>query len=299
MYLPDLLNSRGFFSRCATLWEDPAYGDQVSELLARATSAVVGLLRIEELQRQCFWEFDLFAEQLPDIESRIVFNSSSVVALQNEISPILSALRMMQDHFNGIASRLFDAGLPRSINDTIKKLDARALPDPVKKLYRDYWDGGGSRIRDYRVLDQHYGTVSDHVFLQATPTRQMLILFPDNPEEKSRKKQTFSQEVCGISVLRVGFDEIHEFIESILEFKGIAEGSLKESISLDQWGDLRPFRKRELGLLYQSRIQEIDGRRNLDVSALRFGQLPDGRVELQKLLVSPEKLEKINQGLTP
>jgi len=97
--------------------------DDVSFMLSRATSAVVSILRVDQAQVNCVREFELFDDQLEDVENRIVFNSRSMVEVQNEISPLLSTLRIMQDSLIKLISKSINASLPSSFNDTIKKIN--------------------------------------------------------------------------------------------------------------------------------------------------------------------------------
>ena len=95
MYLADLLNSRGFF-QCTSNWAHEAgMANDISFLLSRATSAMVCIIRLEQSQLNCIKEFELFEEQLENTDEKFVFNSRSMVELQNEISPLLSTLRIM------------------------------------------------------------------------------------------------------------------------------------------------------------------------------------------------------------
>lgn len=295
MYLADLLNSRGFFQRCASWMEENEFADDFSLLLNRATSAVIGILRLEELQKQCVHEFSQFEDQLVDCDERIVFNSRSMVALQNEISPLLSALRIMQDSVNGLVRKKTRLEIPRSISDTMKNLDKYGLPADLRTAYLDYWDKGGSDLREYRILDQHYAGLVEHVFLQLKPTRKVLLLFPDDPTIHAKDKLTFEREICGISLLRIGFDDLHEFIENVAAYFGYEPKPLNQGVGMSQLGDLRPFRKRTLAFLHESSIKpEEDGSLRMHISGIRFGQLPDGRLEVQRMFLSDEKLAELN-----
>ena len=297
MYLPDLLNEYGFFLRVATLGEEQEYAELLPSLLSRATSSVLSINRIDQLQRQCLAEFDLFADQLENLDELVVFNSASMVALQNEISPLLSSLRIMQDLANDIIRKLSKIQVPRSISDTMKKIKNYGLPIEIVELCEEYWlQRGGKQLRDYRILDQHYSNIVDHVFLRLSPERNVLLVFPDNPEEQSRRKFKYDQKICGISILRVGFDEIQEFVDRVLMFYKIDPSPHSHSLYLSQWGDLRPYRKRTLGVLYQNKIVgNEDNKKEMNISALRFGQLADGRIEVQNLVLSEEKVSEINK----
>ncbi len=295
MYLADLLNSRGFFERTSNWMSADGMADDITFMLSRATSATVSILRIEQAQINCVREFELFEDQLEGIEDKIVFNSRSMIEIQNEISPLLSTLRIMQDTLIKLISKSLGVSLPSSINDTIKKLDKYEIPDAIKDLLSKYWEVDGALIRNYRVLDQHFSGIADHAFLQIKPGKKVLILFPDNSEEQSRNKFTYDKEICGISLLRIGFDNLHELIEKIAEFLGHEPDRLQASTRLEQLGDLRPFRKRLLSFLFESNIVPNEsGGKSLNISGLRISQNEEGRLELQKLLLSEEKVKSLN-----
>ena len=295
MYLADLLNSHGLFQRTSNWMKQNGMADDVSFMLSRATSAVVSILRVDQAQVNCVREFELFDDQLEDVENRIVFNSRSMVEVQNEISPLLSTLRIMQDSLIKLISKSINASLPSSFNDTIKKINKYKLPDELKKLLIDYWSNDGATIRAYRVLDQHFSGISDYAFLQTSPGKKVIILFPDNPEVKSRNGFTYNKEICGISLLRIGFDNLHELIESIAEFLGHKPSRLQVSTKMDQLGDLTPYRKRLLSFLFESNlVTNKSGEKKLNISGLRISQKEDGRLEVQNMLASEEKFKKLN-----
>lgn len=178
MYLPDLLNSYGLFQHTSNLNAKQEFADDLALLLSRATSAVVCINRMDFLQKQCFAEFDLFDDQITDFDDRIVYYSESLVELQNQISPLLSALRMMQDILNQLIRRKYpELNLPRSISDSIKGIDKYDLPIEIKDLLNNYWKYYGKRIRDLRILDQHYSSIVDQIFLQTKPDRRIVLLF--------------------------------------------------------------------------------------------------------------------------
>lgn len=301
MYLADLLNSRGFFQRTSNWAQELGMADDISFLLSRSTSTVVSILRLEQAQIKCVREFELFEEQLEGLEDRIVFNSQSMVELQNEISPLLSSLRIMQDlTIRLVRKKLENNNIPSSINSAMKKLDVLDVPDKLKALFNKYWKNGGKEIRDYRVLDQHYSGLSDHAFLQLKPDRKVLLLFPDDPTEKSRSKFTYEKEICGISLLRVGFDDLHELIENIAAYFGFELGKLQTETILHQLGDLRPFRNRVLSLLFEAQIiQQPDGVFVQNVSAIKISQNEKGKLIIQKLLLPHQKVKELNQRNNP
>ncbi|KAB2810243.1 hypothetical protein [Phaeocystidibacter luteus] len=298
MYIPELLNSYGLFQRTSNLNREAGFSDDYALLLNRATSAVVSIRRMEFLQKQCFLELDLFDDQIDDLDDRIVFYSESSVEIQNQISPLLSTLRIMQDQLNQILRRKYPhVNLPRSINQTIERINRYNLPTEIKDLLKTYWGSSGSRIRDLRILDQHYSSIVDKVLLQSSPDRRILILFPDNPKEQSKARWTYNQEIDGISELRIGFDELHQLIEDICEYWEYPSRQVTDSVNLYQLGDLRPFRKRTISLWFYKRLIENGDNKTLDLSGLRIGQLEDGRLEFRKLALTANKLNELRKQM--
>ena len=296
MYLPNLLNTYGLFQHTSGLNSESEFADDLALLLSRATSAVVCINRMDFLQKQCFAEFDLFDDQITDFDDRIVFYSESLVELQNQISPLLSALRMMQDIFNQLIRRKFPKlNLPRSISDAIKGIHKYELPEETITLLTTYWSDNGSRLRDLRILDQHYSSIVDNIFLQTKPDRRVLLLFPDNPEEKSSTKWTYKNKIDGISELRIGFDETHQLIEDIFQFLGYKPSAVTDSVKLSQLGDLTPFRKRTLYLWVEKKVKVEGKNRNMNIKGMRIGQNEDGKLELQNVLVSDKKIVELKK----
>ena len=66
MLLPELLNSNKLFQFFATLSKDKdqKYESIKTEILSRATSAQLHILKINQLNEECVAEFNLFEEQL-------------------------------------------------------------------------------------------------------------------------------------------------------------------------------------------------------------------------------------------
>jgi len=296
MYLPELLNSYGLFQRTSGLNSESEFADDLALLLSRATSAVVSINRIDFLQKQCFAELDSFDDQIMDFDDRIVYYSESLVELQNQISPLLSSLRMMQDILNQLMRRKFPKlNLPRSISDTIKGIDKYSLPDEIKRLLTNYWNNYGGRLRDLRVLDQHYSSIVDNILLQTKPDRRIKLIFPDNPKVKSKEKWTYEKEIDGISEIRIGFDETHQLIEEIFGFLGYKPSKVTDSVKLSQLGDLTPFRKRTISFWFEKKISTKENK--INIKGMRIGQKEDGRLEFQNMILSKKKIIEINERL--
>lgn len=290
MYLPELLNPEGLFQRVYSWKKSSSCPEEFSALLYRASSCVIHINRLEELNHRCVMEFGLFEDQLTLGEDRIVYHSTSLLATLNEISPLLSSLRIMQDMLLPLLGRMKGRSMPSSINDGMKKLHTLGLSDEIKGILLLYWQGGGSKLRDYRVLDQHHASLVAHTFLQIRPTKKVLVLFPDNPETKTPKKFVYEKSINGIEYLRSAFVKLHAVYEDIAGALGFKGCFIESEIGMAQLGDLLPARKRTLAFWYEANQSTNVTGVQIIISGIEFRHKDDGRIELQRMLLSEEKL---------
>jgi hypothetical protein len=130
MYLADLLNSKGLFHTVAGWQTSHADDEGLSDFLFRATSALIHLVRLNQLHTACVSEYQGFARQLDIRRDRIVFSSSSVFALVNEIPPLLATLRIMQNMLLPMCARALGlkTSVASSMNDAVPRLHTYLPP---------------------------------------------------------------------------------------------------------------------------------------------------------------------------
>ena len=290
MYLPELLNSEGLFQRVYSWKTDSSCPDEFSALLYRASSCLIHIRRLTELNHRCVTEFGLFEDQLALGEDRIVYQSPSLLAALNEISPLLSSLRIMQDMLLPLIGRTNGRSMPASINDGMKTLHMLGLSNEIRGILLRYWQASGSSLRDYRVLDQHHASLVAHTFLQIRPTKKVLVLFPDNPETRTPKKFTYDKSINGIEYLHSAFMRLHAVYEDIAGALGFEGGLIESEIGMAQLGILLPPRKRTLAFWYEANQSISATGMQINISGIEFRQRDDGRVELQRMLLSEGKL---------
>lgn len=186
MLLPEILNSEKLFLSFATLSkkEDQKFTNLKIEILERSTTALLHLIKIRQLNTECVNEFCLFEDQLNIKDSRIVYASISLGFLLNEISPLLSTLRMLQNLLLKIISSIEGESLPSSISDYFKKSYKYTISNKAKEILASYWEITGKKLKLYRDIDQHFNSLTENYFMEILPHKQVLIQFPDNPEEK-------------------------------------------------------------------------------------------------------------------
>ncbi len=302
MYIAELLNAYNLFQRTAGWKKKLGQGNEkdISAFLYRATSAVVHLQRIHELNNQCVQEYELFEEQLQVKDDRFVFHSMNLVALINEISPLLSTLKIMQDSILPLIGKTLGIPAPSSMNGGIKKLHRYNIPQNIRDMLLRYWQSNGLRFRGYRDIDQHFHNLIDHVFFQVNPDKKVLILFPDNPEEKSSDKFTYVKNINAIELLESSFNKLHELTENIAAILGFQPNNHSTEVRMDQLGELTPPQERTLSLMVEKKTRRKDKNNvTLEITGLKMNQKKDMRVSFQKLLISEDKLKELNRRVQP
>ena len=129
----------------------------------------------------------------------------------------------MQDLFLLLVSKEEKTNLAvaRSLNDAMKvkqnshKIEKYGFNSEIVEIFKNYWDKSGSILKDYRDLDQHYLSIIKHTILQVDPTEKLIILLPDNPNERSRRKVSYNKQIDGIDFIKKSFDEFHQFVETV------------------------------------------------------------------------------------
>jgi hypothetical protein len=289
MYLPELLNSNGLFQKVYAWKKGSSCPEEFSTLLYRASACVIHMRRLAELNHRCVMEFGLFEDQLALGDDRIVFHSTSLLALLNEISPLLSSLRIMQDMLLPLIGKTKGKSMPSSINDGIKRLHTLGLPDEIRRIILGYWPDG-NRLRDYRIIDQHHTNLVTHTFFQIRPVKKVLVLFPDNPGIKTSKKFTYEKSINGIEYLCSAFSMLHAVYEDIAEALGFEGSHIENEIGMAQHGVLLPARKRTLAFWYEANQSISTNGAQINISGLEIRQKDDGGIELQNILLSEAKL---------
>ncbi|MFA6015284.1 MAG: hypothetical protein WC742_09480 [Gallionellaceae bacterium] len=293
MYLPELLNSEGLFQKMYA-WKKISSSEEISALLYRASSCVIHMRQIAELDQRCVLEFGLFENQLELGDAKIVFHSTSLLALLNEISPLLSSLRIMQDMLLPLIGKKIGRSMPSSLNDGMNKIHSLKIPTEIEGILLRYWQTGGSRLRDYRVIDQHHANLVNHTFLQISPQKKVLVLFPDNPQSKSPKLFVYKESINGIDLLRTGFEMLHAVYEDVANAFGFKSILIENEIGMAQHGDLLPARPRTLAFWYEANQSVSENEVKIYISGLEIRQTDEGRIALQRMFLGEDKLLDAN-----
>lgn len=295
LYLPEMLNQHGLFLHVNGLKKgDQRLSDLKESIFNHGTDAILRMERIRSLRMRILREFDLFADQITDAEEVIVYASSSMGALLNEVAPLFSTLRVLQNRVLALVSLWEGVSVPSSINDYCKQPEKYKVSGSVKKLISDYWERSGKHVKFYRDLEQHEfseAILTARYFMRLKPDRNVLVEIPDYQDSIKRSELAYENGINALEFLDDACFELHRLLEEIAQHYGGLQTPHTESVRLSQLGELTPWRNRTLSLLYSEKItQNADGRK-LNLSAVRIGQNDEGKVVVQKMLLEGPKLQ--------
>jgi hypothetical protein len=299
MYMAELLNAYGLF-QVTSGWKkaEPDVGEYLTGLLFHATSCVLRINRMSQLNETCVREFDLFEDQLRLNNDLIVYQSANFITLLDEVSPFFSGLRIIQDMVPTAIGKTLGVSVPKSMSDLCSKLKPYKLPIEIKALLQEYWDSSGSSVRDYRILDQHHAVLVAHSFIQLKPKKQILICLPDNPSVRKRSAFTFEKKIDAAEFLKDAFRDLAQCIENVGLELGYSPEPLEPEMGMNQLGELTSFRDRTLAFMFEESIRtQPSGRIAINIKGLEVMQTPEGKVSLQRKLLDDEKLAKAKKRL--
>jgi hypothetical protein len=281
MFIAELLNKHNLFQSIQGLSDNGEVQHDISEFLFRATSAIIHIERVRELHALCLSEYGVFADELDIKRSHIVFSSANVVALVNEVPPLLNTLRIMQDMTLPMLARVGQKkfSVASSLNDAVKKLHSYPFPEAMRKRTLIYWDASGRHLKDYRDLDQHYRSVATRVLFKHSPSPQMLVLLPDNPSVKKDADFTYQEERNALHYIPTLFRSLHDWIEEFAQAMGSKPRPIQPSVEMHHLGVLAPPVGGTIALLVDHNI--TGGKHYLN--AIEVSQLMDCRIQLRQI----------------
>jgi len=291
VYVASIFNERGLFQHLNG-WVSQADGEaqarrqvKADQVYFRATSVLLALDRMVQLDEACVQEYGDFEVDADVKDDRIIFWSPRLVGILNELPSALSALRIMQNAVlpTLAAGRDKPVSVASSLHEAVKKAHQIALPEPLKNRVLDYWHRGGNRLKEYRDVDQHFGAVVHHTFLQVKPPRRVIILLPDNPEARRSDDFTFSGELNAFDFVRDSFDSLHGLFEDMARLEGAAPKPLGQNVEAGQLGELTEGVQKTLAVIVEA---------NSPNHALILGQTEDRRMTVKEAFrIAPQSRE--------
>ncbi len=234
--------------------------------LFRAYSGIYRLLSMEESARFCVQQFKMQKPSLSLNTERINFWSPVLVDMVIDFNPFLNSMRIMQDYFLKIIKKetsIFN--VPRSFNAVMKNLNNYKFKEDIKREFNIYWKKSGSRIKQYRDLEQHYQGIIDHTFLQLNPEEKLVIYLPDNPQERSINKTSYYLKIDALSFFRKAYFDFNEFAVNIASIFGYKPKKLEQPFPI-KYGEIIKGKERTILLTIEDPLKctGIEIRQNKD-----------------------------------
>lgn len=246
MYIADLFNSNklfqtfggwfkdtkvSFFSQMMKsktrdltgIWQQWKDNVQIFEvLLGFATSTILTLNQITDLEQKCIKQFDNLENQMEMKGNRIIFWSHKLVNLLNKISPIINQIRIMQNLLLQLIGKKLGRPLPQYLFILIKngRQSYDFIPEEIWNKLEKYWEEIGRYIRAYRNLHYYLFSLTTHTYLEVKPAKKLLIVLPDNPEILTTKKFQYQKQMDAIRFLEKAFEKFHDLVEEIADYFG-------------------------------------------------------------------------------
>jgi hypothetical protein len=279
MYYASLITRKGLFAYFGG-WSKQCRDDEragIDEFLFRATSAVLALDEMHFHERCCLEDFRRHKPRLTLKRPRLVLWSPQLFQLFHHFSPFLSSLRFLQNMLLRMVARRLQlkTSVPKSLREAIPKIRSYGFPEEICKLMQDYWDTGGSRLKDYRDLDQHYFTLCKHVVLQWSPEERVLVFLPDDPTTTAEPRLTFEKELDALRYFVAAFNDFHQCVERVAISLGFKPTALDEQLDTTHLGNLDDGVRQTLGIWVEDCTTGV---------AIELGQTEDRRIYVQRLI---------------
>jgi hypothetical protein len=186
---------------------------------------------------------------------------SSMKLAQNLIIPLFAGLKRKGDVASGMDS-------------AVRQVGSFGLPKAFTEAVLDYWTRFGIHIKAYRDVDQHFSALVGHTYVELRPSQRVVVVLPDNPESKSRKKFTFQKNIVARAFCEDAYRGLDEVVGKSAAAFELTPTPIQQSASLAPVGALAEGEHSTIGVLFHG-DQSIDG--------IALGQTPDRRAWVKEL----------------
>jgi len=182
------------------------------------------LMSVQDAVEQCISaQLEVMEKRSPgmsDGTGHSLLGDSDREKLSFPVDRFLESGRRCQDALIAYLSMARGIGLPGSLKKVVERIDAEEidLGDAVNKLTSDYWSAHGKRLRDYRVLSQHFAIASSdaRMFKSESGPIALYFLLPNNPEVFTAAKLKYEDpHVHAVIYVAVQFEELLSFIYQV------------------------------------------------------------------------------------
>lgn len=272
MYDANLFNQLNLFQLVGGYLVMPnaqKFGRIINRILYHAHATLYHLRRMNDLRTEAIKQIDQIRPPVKYDELPIAIWSPCVSEIIFEMATALSNMRILQNDTWSFIRNLYAINnmAPAKIYDAVKQirqkenLQARynwlelVSIDLLKEL-DVYWGNTGYKLRDLRILDQHYEILATHAQLKSVNGNiQLSILIPDNPDKRSRKQFSFVENLDGLNFVERAFLELHKFVENIAATQTQVRRPLPQNVEIDPSIKLFEGKKRN----FMVKILDRDG----------------------------------------
>jgi hypothetical protein len=280
MFLVNDLNRMRLFRKTSQFVIEENCKDTINQVLYRASATVLSFKKISQYQHKCLCEYERNKVHAKIKNNKVQYISANSISIFNEVTPVLSSLRILQNLFITLLSKKFKVSLPSSMNDYQKKMTKYNIPDEINKMIKSYWASSGEYLKQLRDIDQHFFYLNEFSYMSFSPKQEIVIIFPDNPEIKSANKFKFTKKINGIEYLHTAFNEIHELYESLSNYLGFEGNDILFSISLKHLKIDEGENERTLLMLYQEDYEKKNEKVIVHPSCLIANKNIKGKLEI-------------------
>jgi len=276
MYSAFLLNQYGLLKHLHSWLEDPATADLASEFAYRTTSVLTSIERMHHFQRQCIEEYHSYSKAMI-LDQGIIFWSQNLSYLIHELSPAITNMVLMQDLLiKLIINRAATTNVRDTFPSALKKDFANMMLEQSQvDVLKHYWVQTGSKLRAYRVLDQHYYAIIKHSYIQAGPDEKLRIILPDHPEQKNTIGVSFEDNIDAIEFCTTSFKDLENCFAKISKSFGIESAPIRQKIIMSRFQE-STGKARSLALIVSE-----------NGTAIVINHKETGQIEIKPMSLSP------------
>ena len=186
-------------------------------LLGFATSVILTINQIKNLEQKCVQQFKALKERLDLRENRIIFWSHKLVNLLSKISPVINIIRIMENLLLELIGKKVNHPMPKNMFILIKNghKSYNFLQLELWNRIEAYWQNTGKYLRAYKNIERYLFSLTTHSYIEINPKEKLLILLPDNPEMEISYKFVYEKNVDAIRFLENSFNDFHNLVEDI------------------------------------------------------------------------------------
>jgi len=262
MYDANLFNQLNLFQFVGGYLKHPdaqKFVRAINRILHHAHTSLYHLRRMNDLKAEAIKQIDQLRPQLKYDELPIAVWSPCINEVIFEMATAFVNMRLLQNDAWRFTRNLYliNNMAPEKIYDAVEQIRQKEnsqtkykwlelVPIDLLQELDAYWVSTGDKLRDFRVLDQHYEVLSTHArFKSVNGNIQLSVLIPDNPEKQSRKQFSFVENLDGLKFAEKAFLELHKLIEKIVFTQTQVCSPLPQNIEIDPSAKLVEGKKRD------------------------------------------------------